>query len=241
MLRWFYCLEKQKLSLERTPPGKKLRFCIRYLWKKKEKPANLNRGVSFSMKWKAACQNWAHLDEEKNFGLKSHLLYELLAQSPSINGPFSWCHAKLQFLVLFIKTKIHLHELIYCTGRILVTSEVSGKSITIWEPKFTKKCMLGGAASVDPCHTFLCSHISKSLQQIFLKHHRLTKFGTINRFMEMNFSFKEKHKKSQFCMTSWKRSINPFTITLKYPSPEAFWGHQSSHATLCQSKENKYY
>ena len=72
-LRWFYCLEKQKLSLERTPPGKKLRFCIHYLWNMKEKPANLNRGVCFSMKWKATCQNWAQLDEEKQFGLKSHL------------------------------------------------------------------------------------------------------------------------------------------------------------------------
>ena len=51
---------------------KKLRFCIRYLWKMKEKPANLNRGVCFSMKWKATCKNWAHL-EEKKFGLKSHL------------------------------------------------------------------------------------------------------------------------------------------------------------------------
>ena len=72
-LRWFYCLEKLKLSLERTPPGKKLRFCIHYLWKMKEKPANLNGGLCFSIKWKATCRNWAHLDEEKNFGLKSHL------------------------------------------------------------------------------------------------------------------------------------------------------------------------
>ena len=72
-LRWFYCLEKQKLSLERTPPGKKLRFCIRYLWKMKEKPANLNRGLCFSIKWKATCRNWAHLEKEKQFGLKSHL------------------------------------------------------------------------------------------------------------------------------------------------------------------------
>ena len=72
-LRWFYCLKKQKLSLERTPPGKKLHFCIRYLWKRKEKPANLNRGLCFSIKWKATCRNWAHLDEEKQFGLKSHL------------------------------------------------------------------------------------------------------------------------------------------------------------------------
>ena len=72
-LRWFYCLEKQKFSLEKTPPGKKLRFCIRYLWKMKEKPANLNGGLCFSIKWKATCRNWAHLDEEKNFGLKSHL------------------------------------------------------------------------------------------------------------------------------------------------------------------------
>ena len=69
----FYSLEKQKLSLERTPPGKKLHFCIRYLWKMKEKPANLNREVHFSMKWKATCKNWTHLDEEKKFGLKSHL------------------------------------------------------------------------------------------------------------------------------------------------------------------------
>ena len=38
---------KQKLSLERTLPGKKLRFCIHYLWKMKEKPANLNRGGMF--------------------------------------------------------------------------------------------------------------------------------------------------------------------------------------------------
>ena len=27
--------------------------------------------------------------------------------------PFRWCHAKLRFIVLFIKTKIHLHESIY--------------------------------------------------------------------------------------------------------------------------------
>ena len=73
-LRWFYCLEKQKLSLERTLPGKKLCFCIRYLWKRKEKPANLNRGVCFSMKWKATCRNWAHLDEEKQFGLSPSII-----------------------------------------------------------------------------------------------------------------------------------------------------------------------
>ena len=87
-LRWFYCLEKQKLSLERTPPGKKLRFCIRYLWKMKEKPANLNRGVYFSMKWKATCWNWAHLDEEKQFGLKSHL--RVSCTQPFICAALNW-------------------------------------------------------------------------------------------------------------------------------------------------------
>ena len=51
MLRWFYCLEKQKLSLERTPPGKKLHFCIRYLWKMKEKPANLNTVGGYVFLW----------------------------------------------------------------------------------------------------------------------------------------------------------------------------------------------
>ena len=38
------------------------------------------------------------------------------------------------------------------------------------------------------------SHISESLQRIFLKRVRLTKFGTINRFMKKNFCFNEKHK-----------------------------------------------
>ena len=38
-------------------------------------------------------------------------------------------------------------------------------------------------------------HISEGLQRNFLKRHRLTKFGTINRFMKKNFCFNEKHKK----------------------------------------------
>ena len=54
---------------------------------------------------------------------------------------------------------------------------------------------------------------AKSLQRIFLKPHRLTKFGTVNRFKEINFWFNEKHKKSQFCVTSLKRSIM-FTLQL---------------------------
>ena len=39
----------------------------------------------------------------------------------------------------------------------------------------------------------LGSRISESLQRIFLKPHKLAKFGTINRFMEMNFCFNEKY------------------------------------------------
>ena len=88
-LRWFYCLEKQKLSLVRTLPGKKLRFCIRYLWKMKEKPTNLNRGVRFSMKWKATCQNWAHLDKEKIWPKKS--LKRLLHEALQLQVPKSLC------------------------------------------------------------------------------------------------------------------------------------------------------
>ena len=38
--------------------------------------------------------------------------------------------------------------------------------------------------------------------------HRLTKFGTINQFMEMNFGFNEKHKKSKFCGRFSERSIH---------------------------------
>ena len=64
---------KTKAFFGKDTARKKLRFCLRYLWKMKEKPANLNRGLCFSTKWKATCRNWAHLDEEKQFGLKSHL------------------------------------------------------------------------------------------------------------------------------------------------------------------------
>ena len=64
---------KTKAFFGKDTARKKLHFCILYLWKMKEKPANLNRGLCFSIKWKATCRNLAHLDEEKQFGLKSHL------------------------------------------------------------------------------------------------------------------------------------------------------------------------
>ena len=65
----------------------------------------------------------------------------------------------------------------------------------------------GGGASGCPRSIHLGSHISDSLQRIFLKLHRSTKIGTINRVMEMNFCSNEGHKKSQFCVTSPKSSI----------------------------------
>ena len=71
---------------------KKLHFCILYLWKMKEEPANLNREVCFSLKWKATCKNWAHLDEEKKFGPKSHL-------RGSSTQPFNWAATFLNFIV----------------------------------------------------------------------------------------------------------------------------------------------
>ena len=109
-LRWFYCLEKQKLSLERTPPGKKLRFCIRYLWKMKEKPEKntllFNRRVFFSIKWKATCRNWAHLDEEKQFGLKGHLRACCTQPFNCVLQPVSWvvCFWGPQGQVLSVKS-----------------------------------------------------------------------------------------------------------------------------------------
>ena len=60
----------------------------------------------------------------------------------------------------------------------------------------------------------LGSLISERLRRIFLKLDRLTKFGMINRFMEKNFCFNEKHKKLQFCVTSSKRSIGPIVLCM---------------------------
>ena len=71
---------------------------LRYFWKMKEKPANLNRGSCFSMKWEATCKNWAHLDEEKKFGLKSHLR-GCFARSPSRRGTkYCWIFTKMKSL-----------------------------------------------------------------------------------------------------------------------------------------------
>ena len=82
--------------------------------------------------------------------------------------------------MLFIKTKIHLDESIY-----------RAKFIVPNLPIFTKTCMPSEEANLG-------SHISENLQRIFLRLHRLTIFGTINRFMEMNYCLNENHKKSQF-------------------------------------------
>ena len=60
----------------------------------KEKPATLNRGVCFSLKWKATCKNWAHMDKEKKIGLKSHL-------SGYSTQPFS-CKTSRGFMPLFL-------------------------------------------------------------------------------------------------------------------------------------------
>ena len=48
---------KTKAFFGKDTARKKLHFCICYLWKMKEKPANLNMGVCFSTKWKATCRN----------------------------------------------------------------------------------------------------------------------------------------------------------------------------------------
>ena len=48
----------------------------------------------------------------------------------------------------------------------------------------------------------LSAHISESLQRIYLKRHRLAKFGTINRFMEMNFRLMKSTRNGNF---AWHR------------------------------------
>ena len=48
---------KIKALFGKDAASKKLRFCIRYLWKMKEKLENKKRGLCFSMKSKATCKN----------------------------------------------------------------------------------------------------------------------------------------------------------------------------------------
>ena len=103
--------------------------------------------------------------------------------------------------------------------RIYLTYEVSAKSVAN-PPKykspnlaiFTKKCIPLPPPPPIPVVPFfgnLGSHSFESLQWIFLKLLRLTKLGTINRFMEMNFCFQEKSRNRNF-VTSLKRAIKYF-------------------------------
>ena len=71
-LCWFYFLEKQKLSLERTPPGKKLRFAYVICGKWKRNQQTKIGGCVFL--WSGRPHAKIELIwTRKKFGLKSHL------------------------------------------------------------------------------------------------------------------------------------------------------------------------
>ena len=77
---------KTKAFFGKDTARKKLRFCIRYLWKMKEKPANLNRGLCFSIKWKATCPKLSSFGRGKTIRPKKSLT--------------SLLHAALQLVVV---------------------------------------------------------------------------------------------------------------------------------------------
>ena len=64
---------KTKAFFGKDTARKKTAFLHTLFVENERETSNLNGGLCFSIKWKATCRNWAHLDEEKNFGLKSHL------------------------------------------------------------------------------------------------------------------------------------------------------------------------
>ena len=70
-------------------------------------------------------------------------------------------------------------------------------------------CQGGNACSSPGIHFFVRKFRLSNLREFamdFPEIRRLAKFGTINRFMETTFCSNEQHKKSQFCVTSSKRS-----------------------------------
>ena len=64
---------KTKAFFGKDTAGKKLCFCIRYLWKRKEKLANLNRGDMFFYEEEGHMPKLSSFGRGKEFGLKSHL------------------------------------------------------------------------------------------------------------------------------------------------------------------------
>ena len=75
-LRWFYCLEKQKLSLERTPPGKKTAF-LKTLFVENERETSklkwVGGGGMFFSEVEGHMQKLSSFGWGKKFDLKSHL------------------------------------------------------------------------------------------------------------------------------------------------------------------------
>ena len=109
-----------------------------------------------------------------------------------VNGPFRRCRAKLRFLDLWSFRKIRC------------------KLSEIWKPKFANIHKRQPYISLYILAN-LGSHIYESLQRSFLKLHRLTKFSTINQFMEMNFCFNRKNtRNSNFARHRRKGPLSVF-------------------------------
>ena len=75
MLHLFYCLEKQKLCLERTPPGKKMHFFSYVICGKQNRNQQTKLGGVFFYEVEGHMQKLSSSGQgKKKNGLKSHLL-----------------------------------------------------------------------------------------------------------------------------------------------------------------------
>ena len=137
--------------------------------------------------------------------------------------------------MLFIKTKVLLHGSIYGTEFSEPVKfsfrKIRCKLSETWESKLCQYLQRNVCQGASSCPLPPGIHFFVNIGKFGLSYfrelatdfpetelHRLTKFGAINRFMEMNFCFNEKHKKSQFFRDIvekvhfyWKGGQPPFT------------------------------
>ena len=89
-LRWFYCLEKQKLSLERTPPGKKTAFLHTLFVENERETSKLKWGAMFFYKVEGHMPKLSSFGRAKKFRPKKSLT-SLLHAALQLNVTFLCC------------------------------------------------------------------------------------------------------------------------------------------------------
>ena len=126
-LRWFYCLEKQKLSLERTPPGKKTAFLHTLFVENERETSKLKWGAMFFYKVEGHMPKLSSFGRGKKFRPKkslTSLLHAALQEYNSTGNELSCKSYCDVYKIRFGAKQIQYERVVDC-GRSLPEALVS--------------------------------------------------------------------------------------------------------------------